>query len=159
MCSTIFLPLTLSRLESLFWRLHNYFDKRTTHLYNLFHSLFLTISNPRNFHFIFIIPTFFQELNEIVDETTTRQDRLISLLASQVDQAQHQRTTASHNHLSAVHKLTGSRVQGLDTYKDLGWVFHAGSLAGSGAFFNDEYKLNELSLVLRLVQFVLSLDP
>ncbi|XP_042209032.1 dynein regulatory complex subunit 2-like [Homarus americanus] len=47
-----------------------------------------------------------QELKTRVTETTTRQDRLIHLLSSQVAQAQHQRTQAAHNHLTATHNLT-----------------------------------------------------
>ncbi|XP_066938909.1 dynein regulatory complex subunit 2 [Macrobrachium rosenbergii] len=48
-----------------------------------------------------------KELRAKVGEATTSQDNLIQLLASQVGQAHHQRSTAAHNHLSAVHKLTG----------------------------------------------------
>ncbi|XP_064103007.1 uncharacterized protein LOC135213078 isoform X2 [Macrobrachium nipponense] len=48
-----------------------------------------------------------KELRAKVGEATTAQDNLIQLLASQVGQAHHQRSTAAHNHLSAVHKLTG----------------------------------------------------
>ncbi|KAK7072422.1 hypothetical protein SK128_003553 [Halocaridina rubra] len=48
-----------------------------------------------------------KELKAKVTEATEAQDRLMKLLAFQVHQAQHQRTIAAHNHLSAVHKLTG----------------------------------------------------
>ncbi|XP_068233830.1 dynein regulatory complex subunit 2 [Palaemon carinicauda] len=48
-----------------------------------------------------------KELRAKVGEATTAQNNLIQLLASQVGQAHHQRSTAAHNHLSAVHKLTG----------------------------------------------------
>ncbi|CAL4060570.1 unnamed protein product, partial [Meganyctiphanes norvegica] len=47
-----------------------------------------------------------QELKLRVSEGTRGQESLIRVLASQVKQAHHQRSTAAHNHLSAVHKLT-----------------------------------------------------